>query len=467
MTKQRYNPDGSTAPPIATSICLGFGVGTVGVSIMLNGVTVYFPAYMSTVLGHDVAIAGYLLMVTKLYDAVADVFIGMLSDRTRSRWGRRRPYLLGGALLSAVSFVMIFSPPDFANEYIPLYMFIALIIYSTGYSLFAVPYMAMPSEMTESKYERSRLLSFRTVFVSIGQLLAMAGTAGIISWGGGGEFGYMLMGWTMGLVIGTAMLTSFLGTAKVPALEVSKEKPTLTLESLKLMAKNRPFMLIVGAKIFQFLAFASLATTGLLFKLNVLLIGYAGQMQLAIVQNITTAASMPFWLWMERWLGKRDAYLVAMATMAAGSLSWLTADSTITLWGIIWRGLLAGIGSGGMILLSISMFSDSLAHDRALTGVRREGLLASVISLIETGAFAIGVAAVGAYLSFANYVPTTGGQIIEQPDSAVNALYFCFAILPVIFFICNAVCISFYNIGGRYPQAPEPVVDMPEQKPAS
>ncbi|ATW03378.1 MFS transporter [Sphingorhabdus sp. YGSMI21] len=449
---QHMNPDGTSDPKLPMSICLGFGVGTVGVSIMLNGVTTYFPAFMTTVLGKDAEIAGYLLMASKLYDAIADFVIGSMSDKTRSKWGRRRPYLLAGALISALSFLAIFSPPAMDDDYISLYMFLALILYSTGYSLFNVPYMAMPSEMTGSKYQRSRLLSFRTLFVSLGQVLAMAGTAALISWGGADANGYMIMGWVMALVIGSAMFASFLGTAKAPHIEASKEpEPAISWASLKQIYRNKPFVAIVAAKIFQFLAFASLATTGLLFKLNVLLIGYTGQMQLALAQNISTALSMPLWLWMERKMGKRNAYIIGLLMMAIGSLSWLTTDSSITTWGIIWRGIISGLGSGGMILLSISMFVDSLAHDREVTGLRREGLLSSVIAVIEKTTFALGVAAVGAYLSFSNYLPTTGGDIVQQPESAVNALYFCFTILPVFFFACNAICISFYKIGGRYP----------------
>lgn len=467
MTKYQTNPDGSSDPHLPLSVCLGFGVGTVGVSIMLNTVTAYFPAFMSTVLGKDIEIAGYLLMLSKLYDAVADIVIGTMSDRTRSRWGRRRPFLLIGGFVSAISFLMIFSPPGAVRDHIELYMLAALIIYSTGYSLFNVPYMAMPSEMTGSMYQRSRLLSFRTVFVSIGQTLAMAGTAFLIDIGGGNEYGYLIMGWTMALVIGTAMLISFFGTAKAPHLEAGKSHHPLDWASVRLILRNRPYMLIVGAKIFQFLAFASVATTSLLFKLNVLLVGYMGLMQLALAQNIASALSMPFWLWMERQWGKRNAYIIALLTMIVGQLTWLVSDSSITLWGLIWRGILSGVGSGGMILLSISMFADSLAHDRAITGLRREGLLSSLIAVIEKTTFALGVAGVGILLGFANYVPTTGGQIIEQPESAVNALYFCFTLLPVLFFVCNAICISFYNIGGKYPQAPKPVLDEPEEAPAS
>src|SRR5690606_10449391 len=136
--------------------------------------------------------------------------------------------------------------------------------------------------------------------------------------------------------------------------------------SVRLILRNRPYMLIVGAKIFQFLAFASVATTSLLFKLNVLLVGYMGLMQLALAQNIASALSMPFWLWMERQWGKRDAYISARLPMIVGQLSWFVADSSSTLWGLIGPGIPSGVASGGMILPSISMFADSLAHDRGI-----------------------------------------------------------------------------------------------------
>jgi len=441
-------------------VCLGFGVGTVGVSIMLNGVTAYFPAYMSTVLGKSTEVAGYLLMASKLYDAFADVVIGTLSDRTRSRWGRRRPYLLLGGVLSALSFLMIFTPPAISDNAVSLYMFAALVLYSTGYSLFNVPYMAMPSEMTASRYERSRLLSFRTLFVSIGQLLAMAGTASLISWGGGGEHGYAIMAYVMGLVIVSAMVASFFGTAKAPHLEVrAKPESHIDTGQLRLLLRNRPFVLLLTAKIFQFLSFASVATTQLLFMLNVLGIGYVGQMQLAITQNIVVAASMPLWLALERRMGKRNAYLIGIACMCLGSVSWLFASRDITMAGIIARGLVSGFGSGGMILLSISMLADTLAYDRELTGLHREGLLSSVAAVIEKTAFALGVAVVGYFLNAAHYIPTRNGQIVQQPDSAVGALYACYAMLPLALFACNAMCIWFYTLGGRS-AAPIPATDL-------
>jgi len=404
---------------------------------------------MSTVLGKSPELAGYLMMISKLYDAVADIVIGTMSDRTRSRWGRRRPYLLLGAFVSAASFLMIFVPPTLSDTMTIVYMLAALVLYSTGYSLFNVPYMSMPSEMTSSKYERSRLLSFRTVFVSIGQLLAIAVTASLISSNGGGFHGYAVMASVMGLIIVTAMVLSFFGTAKAPTLApVDHAVFAASSGQLRDVLRNRPFVMLMGAKIFQFLSFASLATTALLFMLNVLRLGYYGQMQLAISQNIAVAASMPLWLWLERRIGKRNAYFIGIGVMSAASLSWLPAGRDVTTWGILIRGLFSGLGSGGMILLSISMLSDTLAYDRELTGRHREGLLSSIAAIVEKAAFAIGVGAVGVILRLAHYIPTRNGALVEQPATVVAALTLCFAVLPVLLFVGNAVCIWFYDLGG-------------------
>jgi GPH family glycoside/pentoside/hexuronide:cation symporter len=287
----------------------------------------------------------------------------------------------------------------------------------------------------------------------------MAGTAALISSGGGGAAGYRVMGLTMALVIGGAMVLSFFGTARAPHLDVAKRDGTPQLDrgALRLLIANRPFCLLAAAKVFQFLSFASVATTSLLFMLNVLQIGYTGQMLLAITQNVASALSMPAWLWLERRMGKRNAYLIGIAIMSVTSLSWLTAGAGIGTAELVIRGIASGVGSGGMILLSISMLSDTLAYDRELTGMQREGLLSSVIAVIEKTTFALGVAIVGFALSQAHYLPTRNGQIIQQPASAVTALYLCFAVVPVLLFAGNALCILFYRLGDRYTPVERPM----------
>jgi GPH family glycoside/pentoside/hexuronide:cation symporter len=439
--------DAAVASRLTLGTCLGFGVGTVGVSVMLNAVTAYFPAFMSTVLGQSTEIAGLLLMVSKLYDAVADVVIGTLSDRTRSRWGRRRPYLLAGALLSSISFLMLFTPAQMSEGALLAYMTAALILYSTGYSLFNVPYMAMPSEMCDGFDERTRLISFRTVFVSIGQLLALAGTAALIRAGGGGAPGYRIMALVMALVIFGAMVASFFGTARARSIPRNENhKRGISWSEAVQLFRNRPFAMLVGAKVFQFLSFASAATCGLLFMLNVLHIGYTGQIHLSVCMNLTVALSMPMFVKLGARIGKRKTYLAGVALYAAGALSWLAADASITTVEIWARGIVSGLGSGAIILMSISMLGDTMAYDRRLTGLHREGLMSSVIAVVEKTSFAFGVAIVGLLLKWVGYVPTTGGALVQQPDSAVFGLYAGYAIVPAAMFALNGFFMYLYDL---------------------
>jgi GPH family glycoside/pentoside/hexuronide:cation symporter len=442
----------ATAPEIerlSLGTCLGFGVGTVGVSIMLNAVTPYFPAFMTTVLGQSPALAAMLLMVSKLYDAVADLVIGRLSDRTRSRWGRRRPYLLVGAVVSAASFLMLFTPPEMSDRWLVAYMAAGLVLYSTGYSLFNVPYMTMPSEMTDGYHERTRLLGFRMVFVSIGQLLAAAGTGELIQRGGGGAEGYATMGLVMSLLILGAMTAAFFGTANARAIEPSHAPARLPGGQFALLLRNRPFMLLAAAKIFQFVGFASVSVTGLLFLLNVVKVGYDGQIQLALCQNIFTFLSLPLWVRLGRLIGKRRTYLAGVGLFVVGTLSWATAEPGIGTLGIWLRGVPSGLGAGAMLLMAISMLADTMAYDRRLTGLHREGLLSGIIAVIEKTAFALGAFIVGGMLTVARYVPTVGGALVEQPESAVRALYLGFAVIPAVIFAGNALCVYFYDLDER------------------
>lgn len=431
---------------LSLKVCLGFGVGTIGVSIMLNTVTAYFPAFMTTVLGQSPELAGYLLMGSKLVDAIIDVMIGRMSDHTRSRWGRRRPFLAIGAIVSAASFFMLFAPPQMSQGALIAYMIAALVLYSAGYSLFNVPYMALPSELTEGFHERTRLISFRTIFVSIGQLLALAVTAALIESGGGGVEGYMMMGLVMALIIFGAMTGTALSVPTTHHQPVEKEHVKPLTVQLKIMWANRPFIMLVGAKIFQFLSFASLATTGLLYLLNVVGIGYQGQIIWAVTQNIVLALSMPIWVRLGKRFGKKAAYLMGVVIFCLSALSWLPADETITTTGVIVRGVFAGFGSGAIILMSISMLADTMAYDRAVAKEGREGLLSSTIAVIEKVSFAFGVAVLGVALKQFGYIPTVDGNLVEQPESAVFAMKMGFAVLPAIFFLANGAFLFFYKL---------------------
>ena len=428
------------------SVCVGFGVGSLGISIMLNTVTVFFPVLMTTVLGQSAALAGILLTVSKIYDAISDIVIGVASDHTVSRMGRRRPYLLAGAFISALSFMMIFMPPSLDGAWFAVYMGTALIVYSTGYSLFAVPYVAMAGEMTDGYHERTRLLSYRTFFIAIGQLVAAGGMAAIVRIAGGGSFGYAIMGAAAASIILTTMILSFAGTAKARRVERAPKTNLPKMAQVASLARNAPFVRLMGAKAFLYLAIAVVSTTKLLFLLNVLGVGYDGLVHLTVSQNLVAMATVPAWTWAGRRYGKTFCYLLAIAilTLLYGSYVFTGAGiSVLELWV---RGAVNGIAASGVTLMGIAMLPDAMEYDRKKTGQRREGLYSSIYAMLEKVAFAIGPGLIGVLLAAAGFVPTTGGQIIEQSQSAVQALYAGMAVIPALLTLISFAIMATYRL---------------------
>jgi glycoside/pentoside/hexuronide:cation symporter, GPH family len=427
-------------------LCVGFGVGSLGIAIMLNAVTTFFPVLMTTVLGQSAALAGLLLTLSKLYDALADIVIGMASDRTKTRIGRRRPYLVAGAIVSGLSMLLIFIPPEFEGWALTFWMAFALVIYSTGYSLFAVPYVAMAGEMTDGYHERTRLLSFRAFFIGLGQLIASAGIAALMSWVGGGRSGYAAMGAVAGFLIASAMLASFFGTRAARIAETKPMPHVSRSEALKTLATNRPFVLLMVIKLSQYTGIASINTAKLLFLLNVVHTGYMGLVHLTFVQNIATVLTVPFWAWAGRTIGKRPAYMLSTLTLVVAYGSWYWTGPGITLPEIWVRGALNGIAAAGTALLSVSMLPDVMEYDRLRTGARREGVFSSLYTIVEKLGYALGAGLVGVILSTGGFVPTLQGAVVQQPDTAINALYISASLLPAGFILFSWALMWFYPL---------------------
>lgn len=443
--------DAGIVPPpreqLPLALCLNYGLGTIAISILLNTVTTYFPALMSTVLGQSPALAGLLLTFSKLYDIIVDLVVGSRIDQTRARMRRRRRYMMIGALISAVSFYLLFSPPVDSGPWLIVGMAAILMLYSTGYSLFAVPYIAIAPDIARSYDGRTKLMSYRTFFGAIGQMVALAGAAALVKMGDGGEAGYRMMGAVLALAILLSKLAAVFGTAGVAdnASHVVPQKHGM-VASARQIWRNKPAMLLISAKTLQYVSLAANISTGLLFKLNVLKIGYDGQIQLSLAQNVAMGLCMPLWLMAARRFGKRACYLGAIALYGLTMLSWMLTDHNITTLGLLGRGVLQGVGAGGMILMSLSMLPDIMEHDFAVNGVRRDGVYSSIYAIIEKAGFALGAAVIGLYLSYSGYIATTKGQLVQQSDDAVSALYIGNALIPALLLVVSFTLMCFYNL---------------------
>ena len=231
---------------------------------------------MTNFLGIGAATVAVLLLVSKLYDMVTDPLMGVLSDRTRTRWGRRRPFLFLGGIVTAAGFILIFNPPqlDHSPALLNAWVLGALLLTYTGYTLFNVPYLAMPAEMTTHYHERTALMSWRTVFINVGALLAFFSFA-LVEWLGNNRQAHGAMGLIFAALIAAGSIYCFFGLASARQTTAARlaHKPSIWRQ-IRTIATNRPLMNLLGAKLCQLLGLAASGSAGVYFKVVILKLSY-------------------------------------------------------------------------------------------------------------------------------------------------------------------------------------------------
>jgi GPH family glycoside/pentoside/hexuronide:cation symporter len=441
-------PLAASAPPrLDTSLCIGWGVGSLGMSLMFSATGVLMLRYLVDYAGVAAGVAGLLIGLSKFYDALVDPLVGVASDRTRSRWGRRRPYLLWGGLLSAASFVTIFHLDGVEPSMKVAVALVVLLLNASGYALFNVPYLAMPGEMTDDYHERTRLMSFRVAAVATGQLLASSLGPVLIVRLGGGAVGHERTAWLLAGSIVLASVACFLGTRAAPSRPVPHRSFGL-FDQARAAWSNRPFVLLLGIKLTYLLGLSIfMAVLPFLFTW-VMRVSYEYLGLYFLLQSSAMLVSQPLWVRFTRGVGKKRAYVVGSVVTALSLGSWLLAGAGEPAWAIMLRGAVYGVGGGGLMLIGQSMLPDVMAHDARLTGTRREGLLAGIYTTVEKLSFSVGPALVGGVLGATGYVAAAGGDAI-QPASALRAMYACIAVLPVLSILAGCLLLRGYRLDER------------------
>ena len=431
------------------SACFGWGVGSIATMTVLNVTNGLVLKYFVDHLAIAAYFAGLLIAGTRLFDAFIDVFVGMMSDKTSSRWGRRRPYLLAGSFLIALSPIILFAVPLWVPPaYTTIMVLFGLAIHAISYTIFNVPYMAMPVEMTQSHHERTYLFTFRIYGTAIGTLLGGALAPWIITYFGEDAQAFAKMSYVVGGLVLIAGLVAFWTTRNAPIFEpmknTSKEKKSkVNLLNLRKVGSNRPFLFLLIAKIFIVASTGVGAAAKAFLVTDILLqpLSWLGIYALAATAGMF--ASQPFWLRVSRAYNKRVCFFVATSLLIVVTMTWLLAGPEETKFILALRGLFLGLSGGGVLLASQAMLPDVLEHDFKLNGIRHEGAMTGLYTTIERGASALGVALAGVVLSVGGYV----GGMDASPD-AIRSIYVCVAIIPCLGLFLSILAITQYRLKG-------------------
>ncbi len=409
-------------------ICAGWGFGTLGVAMVQTASNIFILRYMTDIVGIGATTAALIVAVSKIYDAVTDPLMGWISDRTKSPLGRRRPYLMAGAILLALLLILLFSAPNYTSDNARIaYMAAALMLFATAYTVFNVPYLAMPAEMTDDYHQRSRLMSFRIYAVAASGVLASFVGPLLVSAFGGGVVGHRVMALILSPVVLASGLWAFWATRAAKFTE-RVSFPYTVKEQLDFIAGNKPFLLLLSIKFFTLMTLGAQAVLAFFFT-RVLKVPDSILGIFFLTSALAMMGSQPLWLAIARRLGKRTTYMIALSLAMPVSLSWLLAGAGEPTALVLLRAALAGAAGGGVLLMGQSLLPDTIEYDYRRSGLRREGIFAGIYTAVEKLAAAAGVSIVGAFLGAMGYVQSRGADV-AQPDSAITAMYICMALLP-------------------------------------
>ena len=436
----------TTTKPLPLKVCIGWGLGTLGPVTVLTATNVVLLRYLTDFVGLAAGVGASLIAFSKIFDAFIDPALGALSDRTKSRWGRRRPYLIIGSALLAVAVIAIFSVPDFATVGMrTVYVGAILLFYAVAYSLFTIPYLSMPAEMTDSYQERSRLMSWRVYAVGVSQIVASVLGPMLLGALGGGEGSYFWMALVfVPIILGSAWI-AFAATRDAPFTERAVHVHYPFAQQVRSVIANKPFLVLILVKFLTLMSLGVQAVFAFFFA-HVLKLSNSALGTFFLFSSLSLIASQPAWLWLLRRTGdKKLVYMTALAVGIPAFVSWLLAapgDPAIYMY---LRAMIIGVSGGGAILMGQSMLPDTMEYDYRRTGLRREGIFSGIYTTVEKLAGAIGVAFVGAVLSASGYVASRGGEIV-QPDSAIQAIYLVMGILPAAISALGIIALLFYNL---------------------
>ncbi len=437
--------DSQKVTTIPTSIKLAWGSGALGVAILMNVVAGFALFYMVSVLKINPAIAGLIVSITKIFDLFTDPIVGSWSDQFKSKRGRRRPFLVYGALLSAISFIAIFTTPVFDNPNLSAaYIFVAMIIYTLGYTLFNVPYLSMPAEMTDDYHERTSIHGYRVVFVSVAGFIGAFKFIILEAFGETSWFSFAIIGVAGGIIIFGSMMTTYFGTGAARFTVAETERPKI-LNEVRIVFANKHFVRLIAVKAVQLFGVAATIASMMFFITHTLQLGAGVLLYYGLLISIVSIIVTPLLVKLSKIIGKRETYIVAAVFYILNVSSWIFAEPGEPLWALLLRGGLIGIASVGNVVMAMSMLTDIINLDAKKSGVRREGIYTSFYSFVEKFTFACGPLIVGLALAFAGFDANLPSEQL-QTEPIRQSLLLGMSYIPAAMGILSIILLAGYKL---------------------
>jgi len=469
-----------SSPDLGRATIARYALGSIGTGGFATLPGLVLTYYLTDNLGVTALLAGVIVTAAKVWDVIIDPVVGAWSDTDLARHGTRRRLMLVGALALPVLFALTFAvPPGLAPAVGAVWVLLSFMATATAFSLFQVPYIALPAELTDGYDARTRLLTWRVVVLTVAILLFGAGGPVLRRLTGDPTTGYLLMGIVAGVVIGLGMLvatgvagrTSRTRSAMAAAGTSAAEAAELVAGSVgertprrlgadastpgggardnfraagEALRRSQQFRALLATFVLQALA-TGLMLAGAQYLATWVLRSEDAVTFLFAALIAPALLAAPAWGMLARRIGKERAFAGASVVFAVAALTTIGALWAPGLW-LYASVALAGVAYAGMQSLPMAMLPDVIAHDAARHGPGRAGAFGGVWTAGETTGFALGATALAVVLASTGYIERTAGITVSQPDTATAGIVLSFSVVPAALVAASLATLAGYRL---------------------
>ncbi len=442
-TGENGKTNGRPEGKLSRKVKIGFGICDLGGNLFFTVMGFYLLFFLTDVAGLAAGLAGTALMIGKIWDAVTDPAVGYLSDRTASRMGRRRPYMLYGSIFLFIFMVVIFYNPHIKNQSLLfIWVAIAYCLLNTAYTLVNIPYGALTPELTPDFHERTVVNGYRMSFAVIGTLIGAGVVLPLTKLFPNRDAGWTFMGGVMGAVmLATALITFY--TVK----EYDKGKPiekTNVIKSYREVLKLKPFLLALAPWSLH-IAGITVIQGALLYYFRYIYKAENFFQVALLVLLLSSLVFIPVWVKISKRIGKKFSYNIGMLIFAAAVILFFFLGHRLGVYFALVVMFVAGIGFATQYVMPYAIVPDIVEYDFVNNGVRREGAFYGLWTFFSKLGQSFALALNGWILSLFGYVPNT-----EQSRLSILGIRILSGPIPALFFLSGVVILSFYPITREY-----------------
>ncbi len=416
---------------------IGYGVGDLGCNLVFSTMASYLMFFYTDIFGITAAVAGTLMLVTKIIDALTDTGMGILVDRTKTKWGQGRPYFLIGALPFAIFTVLTFIVPDFTMTGKVIWAYVTYTLLCTAYTVVNIPLNTIVPRLTSDIHERNILVSSRMVCALIGTALVMSITMPLVEFFGQGDTqkGFLITMTIYGIIAMLLFVFTFMNTKEVIPPSIQLEKPSLK-EDLKGITGQTMIFLILNFLYFGLFVIRN-TTVIYYFTYN---LGRTDWLTFVGLFGILSGLPMLLLLpWLQKKMPKKNVLLLSTAIYIVGDLLIYFSKSSAFL--IIAGLAITGLGIYGIFGTIFAIQPDVIDYSEYKKKRSISGLIAAFQGFFVKGSMGLASAFIGLLLSMGGYVPNA-----TQTATALQYIEISFIWAPLIICILIAISIWFYKL---------------------